>query len=281
MTKNVIAYISDFIFKQDKRNKYSLEKQKEKIINYCEKYELNILKWYSDECNARVEERSGLEEIVYENNNPPYEAVIVAYSDIIDRDINIYFYYKCALLKKDIELISVCKGFHKSRKYVHILNDFISTSAEMDRIAIRKRTMSAREVKSSNGGYSGGRPAYGYTSVGGKLVVVPEEAEIVREVFNLKNDGLTYRAIAEIFKDKGYKTRKDKDFAASTIQVIYNNQKLYLGYYKYGDNDWVLGVHESILWLKRLYYLLYGRFTSFSDLFTWWWKAVLCLCVFL
>lgn len=248
MSKNVIGYIRVSTDAQASDDRYGLEAQREDIIKYCKANDLNIVKWYSDEGESGAKYRPGFDEIVYGDiNNPPYEAVVVAKSDRVARDINIYFYYQGALLRKGIELISICEDFGQFGVFANMLKAFTLTCAEMERDNINKRTKAGRAVKSSKGGYSGGRPAYGYASVGGKLVVVPEEAEVVREVFNYKNAGLTYRDIAKIFKDKGYKTRRDKDFAASTIQVIYNNKKLYLGYYKYGGDKWVLGVHDSIL----------------------------------
>lgn len=248
MTKNVIGYIRVSTDGQASDDRYGLEAQREDIIKYCKANDLNIVRWYSDEGESGAKYRPGFDEIVYGDiNNPPYEAVVVAKSDRVARDINIYFYYQGALLRKGIELISICEDFGQFGVFANMLKAFTLTCAEMERDNITKRTKAGRAVKSSKGGYSGGRPAYGYTSVGGKLVVVPEEAEVVREIFNLKNFGLTYREIAKILKHKGYKTRKDKDFAASTIQTIYNNKKLYLGYYRYGENEWVLGVHESIL----------------------------------
>ncbi len=53
--------------------------------------------------------------------------------------------------------------------------------------------------------------------------------------------------ITEELSQEGYKTRKDRRFHASTVRSILNNRKFYGGMYKYGDNDWVKGVHTPIL----------------------------------
>ena len=45
---------------------------------------------------------------------------------------------------------------------------------------------------------------------------------------------------------EGYKTRKGGPFQISTVQSIWNNENLYRGYRKSGD-EWVLGEHEAIL----------------------------------
>ena len=45
----------------------------------------------------------------------------------------------------------------------------------------------------------------------------------------------------------GYQTRSGKRFQVSTIKSILGNRPLYEGMYKYGDMNWVKGVHEPIL----------------------------------
>lgn len=248
MTKNVIAYIRVSTDAQASDDRYGLEAQREDIINYCKTNNLNIVKWFSDEGESGAKYRPGFDEIVYGDvANPPYEAVVVAKSDRVARDINIYFYYQGALLRKGIELISICEDFGQFGVFANMLKAFTLTCAEMERDNITKRTKAGRAVKSSKGGYSGGRPAYGYKAVGGRLVIVPEEAEVVRLIFKLRDADLPYRDIAKALKASGYTNRKGKYMPASTIQTIYSNKKLYQGYYRYGGSEWVEGVHESIL----------------------------------
>ena len=45
----------------------------------------------------------------------------------------------------------------------------------------------------------------------------------------------------------GYKTRTGKDFAISTVQSIWNNERTYRGEYHYGGGEWVKGAHEPIV----------------------------------
>ena len=138
---------------------------------------MNILKWFSDEGESGANYRPGFDEIVYgEITNPPYEAVIVARSDRVARDINVYYGYKSMLLRKDIKLISVNEDFGSAGVLADILEAFTVAYAKLERDSINKRTSAGRAVKSARGGYSGGRPPFGYRAESGHLVVEPKEA---------------------------------------------------------------------------------------------------------
>ena len=192
--KNVAAYIRVSTDGQIGDDKFGLDVQREQIKDYCNRNDLNIIKWFSDEGESGAKYRPGFDQIIYGDvTNPPYEAVVVAKSDRVARDINIYFYYQGALLRKNIELISITEDFGQFGVFANMLKAFTLTCAEMERENINKRTSAGRSVKASRGGYSGGRTPFGYKAVDRQLCVVPEEAEVVKIIFRMKdNDGATY-----------------------------------------------------------------------------------------
>lgn len=247
--KNVIGYIRVSTDGQCKEDKFGLDVQKQQIIDYCSANDMNIIKWYSDEGESGAKEREGFDEIVYgEVSNPPVEAVIVAKSDRVARDIEIYYYYKMLLRKKDITLISIAEDFGKFGVFSDMLESFTLCVAKMERDNINKRTSAGRSVKASQGGYAGGAAPFGYRVTDKQLYVVEEEAEAVRLIFRMKDEGATLQQIADKMNELGVKTHRDGLFRTSTVQIILANAKTYQGYYKYGKNtDWVKGVHEPIL----------------------------------
>ena len=72
---------------------------------------------------------------------------------------------------------------------------------------------------------------WGYRKEKGKLVIVPEEAEMVRKIFDLyANENLGVRAIAKIISDSGLRNTNGNPFSFSTIKGILVNPK-YKGFY--------------------------------------------------
>lgn len=247
---NVIGYIRVSTDGQCGDDKFGLEVQEQQIKDYAARHNMSIVKWFRDEGESGAKERPGFDEIIYgEIGNPPYEAVIVAKSDRVARDINVYYYYKMMLMKKNIKLISIAEDFGQFGVFANMLEAFTLCVAEMERDNINKRTSAGRKVKAENGGYSGGRAPMGYKVQDGTLVIVPEEAEVVKKIFEWRDDGVVMMDIVDRLNKNGYQTRNGKPFVISTVQSILNNRKTYEGFYHYGKNkdNWVKGQHEAIL----------------------------------
>ena len=246
--KNAVAYVRVSTDNQAREDKFGIEAQKEMINEYCEKNDIEITKWYIESVSGVKEEREEFYKILCEENNPPTDCVVIAKSDRLARDINVYFYYKMMLKKKDIELVSVQEDFGQFGVFAPMLESFVICVADMERRNITTRTSAGRKVKASKGGYSGGKAPYGYMISNGRLVVVEKNAECVRMIFELKDKGYTLQAIANEVNRMGYLNNSGKQFQTSSIQTILANRKTYQGYYKYGKNgEWVEGEHEALI----------------------------------
>ena len=181
------------------------------------------------------------------------DAVIAYKSDRIALDIKLYFYYLFVLERKRIKLISVSEQFDDDSGLSTVFRALMLFVAEQERKNIATRTTMGRKVKAGQGGYSGGRVPYGYAVADHRLVVDPDEAQIIRSVYALRSYGYTMRNIAETLNDRGFRTRRGGLFGASGVQSILENQRTYEGYYRYGkDGTWVKGQHEPILTTEYL-----------------------------
>ena len=185
-TKTVVGYLR--VSTDGQVDKYGLDAQKKDIMVYCAKNNMYVCKWYIDKGISGVkDDRPEFNKILYGDiENPPVEAVIVAKNDRVARDINVYFYFKMLLKKKDIELISVSEDFGGYGTMAHFLEAFTMCVAEMERENIKNRTMAGREVKAKRGGFAGGRTPFGYKVVDKELVIDKAAAEIVKKVFLLR-----------------------------------------------------------------------------------------------
>lgn len=248
--RNVVAYCRVSTDGQAEDDKFGIEAQKQQVMEYCDKNDMQISEWYIDRGESGVKEsRPELDRLLYgELCNPPVDAVVVAKNDRVAREIKLYFYYKQLLYQKNIELISVSEDFGEMGAFSGILQAFVMFAAEQERTNITKRTSAGRTIKASIGGYSGGRPPFGYKPIDKKMIVVPDAAETVRAIFKMKDSGATYQEICDTLNAQGKTNRSGTRFSISTIQVIYENRNLYLGLYRYGKSGkWVQGQHEAIL----------------------------------
>lgn len=249
--KRAVAYCRVSTQGQVGDDKFGIASQKSMIVDYCEKNNIEIVDWFVDEAVSGVKEnRPAFDRILQgEVTNPPVDMIIVAKADRISRDINQYYAYKSILSKIGLDIVSVTEDWSAQDKLTAmILENFLAMAATVERENIRIRTSGGRKVKASRGGYSGGRPPYGYSPQNGKLVIVPEEAEVVEYVITAKDRGETYQVICDSLNARGKTNRSGTKFSISTLQVIIENKPLYEGKYRYGkDGEWVDGEHEPIL----------------------------------
>lgn len=244
----VVGYIR--VSTDAQADKFGIDTQKSIITEYCESHDMELMDWYIDSGVSGVSEsRPQLDLLLFgEIGNPPVEAVIVAKSDRMARDIKLYYYYMMLFEKRKMQLISATEEIVNDDSGLgNVYKALMLFVAEQERANISRRTSGGRREKALMGGYSGGRKAYGYRLVNGRLCEDPEEAKMVREVFLLREEGKTLRAICDILDEEGYLTRKGKKFNSAGIASILKNEELYKGWYTYGGSAKVRGEQDIIL----------------------------------
>lgn len=249
--ENVVAYVRVSTDGQVGEDKFGIASQKDQIVAYCAKNDLNIVDWFIDEgISGTAVRRPQLDRLLSgEITNPPVSRVVMAKADRLARDINLYYTFKLSLMKLGLDIVSVSEDWSAQDKLTAmILENFLAMAATLEKENIRVRTMGGRRQKAKSGGYSGGRAPMGYKIESGKMVINPEEVDAVRFIFREKEKGSTMLGTMNALNEHGYKTRNGKSFVISTVQSIWNNERTYRGEYKYGENgEWVKGEHEPIL----------------------------------
>ena len=247
-----IGYVRVSTEEQFAADKFGIEVQRRRIEEYAKENGYEIVGWCEDAMSGAKDGRPGIDKILYHPDElPAHEAVIVMKNDRIARDTKLYFYYFYTLEKRNVKLISATESFAEGNDFANIYRSLLMFVAEQERKNIAMRTGKGRSLKAQCGGYAGGNKPYGYSCVDGALVVNPKERPIVETVFREHDENhLPLADICETLYEEGYRTRNGKRFQPSTIRNILLNRPFYEGKYKYGDMDWVQGVHDPILPLE-------------------------------
>jgi site-specific DNA recombinase len=249
--KKAVAYMRVSTDGQAGEDSFGLDAQREQILKYCQDNDISIVDWFIDEgVSGAAKCKPGLDEIIAgAATNPPVEMVITAKNDRVSRDIQYYYAYKIKLQEVGLTIVSVAEDFGQFGMFANMLEALTVAVAEIERSTITARTSGGRTIKASRGGYSGGRTPYGYAAdknIRG-MVIVPEQAEVVRLIFKLKQSGYTYQRIVDTLNEQGYTNKSGGKWAISSVQVVLVNENTYRGMYKYGIGDWIKGQHEPIL----------------------------------
>ena len=227
---------------------YSIEEQDRMCKAAIESKGWTYIKTFSDPgISGRTMKREGLQDMIEAINNGDIQAVVIYKLDRLSRkQRDTMTIIEDVFLKNDVALVSLNETLDTSTPWGRAMIGILSSFNQMESENIQQRTLMGREAKANEGGYAGGKPPLGYKADNGKLVIVPEEAEIVRLVFRLRKEGGTLIGIADELNKRGYRTRKGFEFKHSAIQTILNNEQTYRGSYRYGKSGGE-GKHEAIL----------------------------------
>lgn len=228
---------------------YSIEEQEKRCKAAINSKGWNYIATYSDPgISGRTMDRPGLQAMIESIERKEINAVVIFKLDRLSRkQRDTMTIIEDVILKNNVALVSLNETLDTSTSWGRAMIGILSSFNQMESENIQMRTAMGRKAKADKGGYAGGKPPIGYRVSDGELVIVPEEAEIVRLVFQLRKEGGTLIGIADELNRRGYTTKSGKKFLHSAVQTILNNEQTYRGVYKYGDSKETEAQHEPIL----------------------------------
>ena len=248
--KKAIGYLRVSSKAQAGEDRFGLPSQRAMIEEYCSLHGITITEWFIDDgYSGACRDRPALNRILAgEVTNPPIQYIVVAKTDRIARDVQLYYALKFLLQQKGIEILSATEDWSEQDQLTgKILETFLALVAEIERENIKIRLMGGRNQKARGGGYAGGNIPYGYKLSNGEYMIHEAEAEVVRRVFALRRAGLSLNEITKALEKDGVERRKGGFFTRDNVRSILNNEKTYLGWYKYGNGEWKENAHDPIL----------------------------------
>ena len=113
-----------------------------------------------------------------------------------------------------------------------------------------------------NGVVLGNNCIWGYRKEKGKLIIVPEEAQMVQKIFDMyANQGYGVRKIAKILTGSGLRNSNGNPFSFSSIRGILRNPK-YKGYYCGGKTHKLDFKSNKVKYLPQEEWIMYKEETN-------------------
>lgn len=237
----LIAYCRISTIKQDAG--FSLEEQESSINLYSKLYNHEIVDIKNDKASG-TKKNSGLVEVLdMVINDDSIDGVIVDKLDRLFRNTEELLKTIRLLKEKNKSLISVKEQFDISTPIGEMVVTIIGSVAQFERSRIQERLLTGKKAKKEQGSFTGGSVPLGYKldsikNQDGKILKVlskdSQEQEIIKMIRNHRRSGKSFGEIANLLNDRGYKTKKNKNFTATQIFNIFNykskcleEQKLY------------------------------------------------------
>jgi Recombinase./Resolvase, N terminal domain. len=158
-----------------------------------------------------------------------FQAVIVHKLDRFARNRYDNAFYKRLLKKNGIRLISVLEPLDDSPESI-ILESVLEGMAEYYSRNLAREVMKGLKENAFQAKFNGGIAPLGYDIKDGYYVINEKEAEAVKLIFKMYNDGYSYGCIIDELNLRGYKTKKGNAFSKNSLHDILRNER-YIGKY--------------------------------------------------
>lgn len=260
--KKAVGYIR--ISSDSQMENTSIEEQENRIRMYCELQGYELVRVYKDEgkSGGKIESRTEYNEMIekIESGEEEIAAVVVNKIDRIHRSgKNLLIMIEDILTPLGVAFVSITEQFDTSTPMGKLFLTILGSFAEFERATINARTKSGRIATAKKHAHAGGAIAFGYKLIDSNsftLEIVPEEAEIVEEIFRLREVGKSLQKIADHLNDKG-KLKRGKKWSKQTIDYLLKNET-YLGRYSYDgkieNNKIIYRVPQIVkdeFWMKK------------------------------
>lgn len=227
---------------------YSLEAQKDRLTKFAEFQDMEVVREYCDagksgkSITGRPEFTQMLQDVADDKDGVEY--ILVFKLSRFGRNAADVLNSLQYIQDFGVNLICVEDGIDSSKDSGKLTITVLSAVAEIERENILVQTMEGRKQKAREGKWNGGQAPFGYTldSKKGMLIVNPEEAEIVKIIFNkFVNEGLGADSISNYLNQHGYVKRKYRShelnyFTRSLVRKILDNP-VYIGKIAYGKSS--------------------------------------------
>ncbi|SHH59569.1 recombinase family protein [Clostridium grantii] len=106
-----------------------------------------------------------------------------------------------------------------------LMLSILSSLAESESVSISENEKWSIKKRFQNGTYIISYPPYGYANINGEMVIVPEQAEVVKQIFTDTLAGKSTHIIAKELNELGVKSKKGSKWTAGTVNAIIRNEK--------------------------------------------------------
>jgi site-specific DNA recombinase len=231
---------------------FGLDAQRDAILKYTDAAGYELVGMLGDEGLSGTlgpDERPGLATVLEWVKSGAVDGVVVKALDRIGRRPAVATAVFDTLDEAGVTFLSITEPALSS----DLLRGLFAGIASDERRRILERTSSGRQAKANRGGYAGGRVPYGYRLVGARRdarwEIVPDQAAVVRRIFELRLAKATYAAIATTLTTDGVPApRGGTVWSTSAIFQIVNNLA-YTGARRWRESHEIVapGEHQPIV----------------------------------
>ncbi len=153
-------------------------------------------------------ERPALKQLLADIEAGQIDCVVVYKVDRLSRSLLDFARLMEIFDRKKVTFVSVTQQFNTVHSMGRLTLNILLSFAQFEREIISERTRDKIAAARRKGKWAGGRPVLGYDLGKSRLVVRPDEAEQVREIFKTYLEKRSLIATAATLNERGWKTKR-------------------------------------------------------------------------
>jgi DNA invertase Pin-like site-specific DNA recombinase len=227
------------------REGFSLDAQTKRLEAHCRVKGWTVHDVYRDEgCSGRNIDRPEYERMMKASDE--WDVLVVLKLDRIHRNSVNFTLMMDELRRKGKEFSSAQDKFDTSTAMGRLLMDFLQRIAqfESEHTGERVKLGMVRKIKYGTGCMGSGHP-YGYVYERGSLTLIEYEAEVVRDIYSMRSEGMSFRSIADTLNNIPIPSKRGGKWSGQSVSKILHNP-LYAGYIRW-DGTVRGGEHAAII----------------------------------
>lgn len=212
----------------------SIEDQISECLAFAKYENLNVINIYADRAKSgRSDDREEFQRMLSDSASKTFEKVIVWKLDRFGRNRNEMAVNRMKLERNGVSVVSAKENIPDGPEG-SIMESVLDGMAEYYSRNLSQNVMRGLRSNADKCLSVGGPQLYGHKIEDGKIVLDPDQAKIVKYMFDSFCDGLTVSEIAQNLTRMGIRTKKNKEFKPQTVRAVLTNRK-YMGEYRYMD----------------------------------------------
>lgn len=208
--------------------KISLDAQKAHYEKYIKSnYEWEYVGLYYDEgvSGTKKEGRDGLLSLIVDCEKGLIDLVLTKSISRFSRNTT-----DCLEIVRRLQELKVNVHFEKENIHTgtmesELMLSIMSSLAEDESKSISENEKWSIKKRFQKGTYVISYPPYGYENKNREMVIVPEQAEVVKQIFTSTLAGMSTQAIASELNNQGILSRKGGKWSGMTVNAILKNEK--------------------------------------------------------
>lgn len=232
---------------EQSKNGYSVKEQITRLEKYIDARGWKLHKIYIDAGSSGANvERDGLQEMIKHAKEKRFDAVAVYKLDRLSRSQkDTLEIIEEVLTPNQVSFVSITESFDTGTPYGMAMVGLLSVFAQLEREQIKERMAVGIEGRAKEGKWHGNKfHPVGYRYENDHLHMIPYEAMMVREAFELFAQRVPINRICTDFEKKGYKHRYGYFLPSSMGKMLKN--PLYAGHIE-KNGELYKGRHEAMV----------------------------------